>query len=269
MGKLNSPGISECLHKLANCLRERRLPDRLVERFRPFWEASRTRGYRLVQRILSAADCATRAELRRLCAEARAAGDRIDLSGIQYGPAHWEKGGVYEKPYPYYFFLAGFVRNQGARRIVEIGTWQGGSILSMLRGLPADEAGAARLATVDIADHAGAALKACPQIARIIGDANDPQVLEQVRAVVGSPIDLLYVDGDHRYEPTMKTLTDYGVALDPHWVILDDIHLGWSMEKVWTRMLWEYRGRAFDAGAIAGRMGNMGQGFGGINRRGA
>jgi hypothetical protein len=60
----------------------------------------------------------------------------IELPDAIYGPAHWSGDKKFhDESFPYYFFLAGFVRLKNCRSIFEVGTHYGGSTLAMLHGI--------------------------------------------------------------------------------------------------------------------------------------
>jgi hypothetical protein len=208
-------------------------------------------------------DSRGRIALKELCEVSWRAGQDLDLGGITYGPAHWEKTGRLDRPPAYYFFLAGFVRAQKIRTVVEVGTWYGGSTMAIARQLAGG-----RIITIDIELQNEAGLGSEPAITRIRGDAADPLVVKQAAREFSPPLDLLYIDGDHRFEPTRDVIEAYGAALRPKWIILDDVHLGWSMEKLWHAMLRNFGARAYDAGTgMKFRMAGEGQGFGVIDCR--
>lgn len=255
------------IRRAGNCLRERRLPDVLRGRMEQIREQHAPAYYRWRQRLQMRRHAAApaQADLRRICDTALETGRQISMEGIIYGPAHWEKTGVLNLAPAYYQFLAGFIRSQGLQTIVEVGTWYGGSTLAMHRGL----AGPGRIVTIDIDLYNPDGLVAYSNIHRLRGDAAADSVLNNVaRAVDGQPVDLLYLDGDHRYESNRDILVQYGRQFQPRWIILDDIHWQWSMEKLWARLLSRHGARALDAGTALGfRTGSAGQGFGVVDCR--
>jgi predicted O-methyltransferase YrrM len=250
------------------CLRERRLPDRVLA-----WQEARNerhgaaRYQRLQQKYIRRTGIPrSLQELHEICETALAAGAGLPMDGIVYGPAHWESSGVLSQAPAYYNFLAGFVRSLGLKTIVEVGTWYGGSTQALARGF----AQPGRIVTIDVSLYNPDGLSHLPAITRITGDAAAPEVLRQIQTVFQAPIDLLYLDGDHRYESNRDILRQYGAQLRPQWVILDDIHWQWPMEKLWARALRYHGAHALDAGSEFGfrRPGENGNGFGVIDLRG-
>lgn len=172
--------------------------------------------------------------LEGIVRDAWLAGRQIDLAGVQFGPGFrgWQGTGFVPGPVPYYYFLAGLVRSQGCSRILEIGTHFGGSALSMLRGT-ADPT-KAQLVTIDIREL-NPVLHGTAGLTKLTGDANSEGI---VRAVVdrfaGSPIDLMFVDGDHSFMATASSLGVYGMLLRPRLVVLDDIVINDGMRGLWS-----------------------------------
>lgn len=170
------------------------------------------------------------AAISEIVREAWTAGQTFDLAGITYSPAHWVKD--HDRPLPYYYFLAGLVRSQNCRRIFEIGTSYGGSTQSMLQALT--EATDAKLVTVDIADL-NPGFQGTSRLTRIIGDANSEEVVKQAILAMGSaPVDLLYLDADHRFLPTLINFGVYAFLLRPRFVVIDDIVLDAEMRSFWS-----------------------------------
>lgn len=172
------------------------------------------------------------APIKELVSQAWTLGQAIELPNAFYGPTHWEgTKKFHDGPFPYYFFLAGFVRSQNCRAIFEIGTHYGGSALAMFYGI-ADKS-AARIVTVDISDL-NQALHHTLGIIKLTGDANCEAIVKNSVLRVGDePIDLLYVDADHRFAPTITNLGIYCLLLRPRFVIIDDILLDGEMRCVW------------------------------------
>jgi hypothetical protein len=176
--------------------------------------------------------------------EAWVVGQGIDVSDVGYGPAHWGDGKQFhDAAIPYYSFLAGLIRTQACARILEVGTHHGGSIQSMIRGM-ADPA-SARVVTIDITDI-NSSLHAIPCLTKLTGDANSEAVIHQVLAIFqGEPIDLLYIDANHSFMPTITNLGLYATLLRPRLVVMDDIVLNPEM-----KVLWQVLRAAFGAEAV-------------------
>lgn len=173
--------------------------------------------------------------LKELVKQAWIVGNQIDLSECTYGAWHDGKT-VFTTPSSYYYFLAGMVRANRLSRILEIGTYRGGSILAMHRAI-ADKS-VAKLVTIDINLFEPERLKTFPEIERIEGDSASAEVIsEVVKKFEGEPIDLIYIDGDHNYESTMAAYSIYTTLLKPKFVIFDDITLNDSMFRMWRDVL--------------------------------
>jgi len=173
--------------------------------------------------------------LKELVKQAWIVGNQIDLSECTYGVWHDGKT-VFTTPSSYYYFLAGMVRVNRLSKILEIGTYRGGSILAMHRAL--EDKSVAKLVTIDINLFEPERLKSFPEIERIEGDSASAEVIsEVVKKFEGEPIDLIYIDGDHKYESTMAAYSIYTTLLKPKFVIFDDITLNDSMFRMWRDIL--------------------------------
>ena len=139
----------------------------------------------------------------------------------------------------YYNFLYGFIRESNAKRIIEIGTFQGGSSQAMSLALGMRETKISNcLVTIDIKDQMEKKLK---DINYIIGDSLDDKIVEQVGNYFNPTIiDVLFVDSVHNYNHVMNTLHLYGGAFHPKYVILDDIFLNDSMKQLWNGLSKRY-----------------------------
>ena len=118
----------------------------------------------------------------------------IDLSRCYYGQHHGD-GKFYDRPFTYYFFLAGFVAQLRYSRILEIGTHFGGSIFSMARGI--EHAGlrqSGEIVTVDLRDRNSKQFRANPRVKRILGDCFDERVVREVSSSFTEHIDLMFID---------------------------------------------------------------------------
>jgi predicted O-methyltransferase YrrM len=188
--------------------------------------------------------------LQEICENAARAGNEIDLTGCDYGP-HKQSSQYLGVPH-YYRFLAGFVQTLGMRKILEIGTSYGGSMMAIARGCGADRRGA-QLVTVDKVAIAGPGLAALEDVKRVVGDSLKPAALTEVAKHLTPPIDLLYIDSKHSYDHTIENVRIYGVRFRPRYVILDDIRLNAEMEKVWAEFSAQLGERAFDASRLSKR----------------
>jgi predicted O-methyltransferase YrrM len=188
-------------------------------------------------------------------------GSMLDLSGLEYGPPHSKHIEKADRTIPsYYAFLAGLVRAESCQRILEVGTYFGGSITAMDRGLV--DPSSAKIATVDIAD-VNPKLSERVSVKRFIGDANSEHVLKDVIAFFSAePIDLLYLDGDHNFLPTIVNVGLYTALLKPRYLVLDDIVFNESMRSAWTMLKCCFGNQAINCIDIEPRIRTSTCGFG-------
>jgi hypothetical protein len=171
--------------------------------------------------------------LQDTCEKAAALGRTIDISGCHYG-LHKGTGRYFEET-PYYSFLAGFVRLLDLKKVLEIGTYCGGSIMAISRALRTDDPDAC-LVTMDKTRLNEEGFRAYPRIHRILGDSLNAEVVKQTLALFQPPIDLLYIDSKHSYEHVSGNIRLYALPLAPRFIILDDIHHSESMEQIWAEI---------------------------------
>lgn len=193
--------------------------------------------------------------LQLLCENAALVGQSLDLTGCNYGPH--KRTQSFLGVQTYYHFLAGFVRHLHLRKILEIGTSYGGSMMAMHRGCELEEPGS-ELVTIDKIDMAGEGLTHLPQVRRIHGDSLAPETLHKTRARLSVPIDLLYIDSKHDYAHTQRNIAIFGCCFHPRFIILDDIHLNAEMETLWSEIEDRYGRLAYDASDIAERPSGFG-----------
>ena len=258
--------MNNVIHRALSCIKERRLPDTLLALHESFLAHYGLRYFRHCQsrRMRRTGGTASIEMLKTTCEKALKEGSAISMQDIVYGPAHWEQSGVLSKAPRYYNFLAGFVRAMAIRKIVEVGTWYGGSTQALHRGL----CGKGTIVTVDVCLYNPDGLKLLEGVTRITGDAASHDTLQSILQHIEPPIDLLYLDGDHRYESNRDIINRCAPVLRPQWVIMDDIHWQWSMERLWAQVLKYHAAHALDAGTEYGfRVGTEGQGFGVIDFR--
>ena len=192
--------------------------------------------------------------LESICEEAISEGQRIDLSGCNYG----ETTGCcsfLNRPPSYYYFLAGLVRSQRMTHILEIGTHCGGSIMSMSRGLSKIGRIRSKFVTVDLERKNEDGFREYSHIERITGDSLEENVIKKVRGRFTRSTDLIYIDSLHEYEHVKKNIEIYAKPLNPRYIALDDIRQCDSMRKLWSMLTREFKERAFDASDIAIRKG--------------
>src|SRR5262245_14096659 len=206
------------------------------------------------------------APIREIVRQAWMVGQTISLSNVCYGPSHWDGGKrFHNEPFPYYFFLAGLVRSQSCTAILEIGTHYGGSCLAMLHGI-ADRS-MANIVTVDISDL-NPELHMTPGVTKLVGDANDEVTLKKTALCFDdAPIDLLYIDANHRFSPTITNLGLYCLLLRPRLVVIDDIVLNDEMHTLWNAMSGAYGADAANCAEIESEIRASDVGFGLIKLR--
>ena len=185
------------------------------------------------------------------------AGDALDLKGCVYGPPHWE-GAFVDEPFGYYALLAGLVKTQGVKQVVELGTHFGGATQAFVRG------GAERVLTVDTTRLNEEVLRELPAIERFTGDALDKDIVRGVMGSLDGHADLLFVDVVHDYGITYDCLSVYANRTKPRFIVLDDIRLNKGMQRLWSDLCDMNFGECTDVSAIAER---EGPGFGLIEPR--
>jgi len=157
--------------------------------------------------------------LADICKQAMKEGQKIDLSGCVYG-----KPKDTDKPSNYYYFLAGLVKTQRLTNILDLGTKNGGSIMSMSRGIHGQGRVRNRLVTVDIEYLNKEKLEKYPNIQRIQGDVLSKRVLKKTVESFDREIDLMFIDTLHEYKHVQRIITLYANKLKPKYIIFDDIH---------------------------------------------
>lgn len=144
----------------------------------------------------------------------------------------------------YYHFLFGLCRVVGARRILEVGTDYGGSILAMRRAIVGEELA---LVTLDVTNASDEQLSGHPEIMKIQGDCRSRETIETVLRRLSPPIDLLYIDTKHDFENTMASYAIYNSLFTPKHLAFDDITLNEEMRRFWRIMKARYGDRAVNA----------------------
>jgi predicted O-methyltransferase YrrM len=126
-----------------------------------------------------------------------------------------------------------FLRDRSPRVICEIGTYSGGHFYILSRSLPT----ITTLIGVDLHVRNKAFLRrlAPPgiEIHLIDGDSGSREVHDAVKnALGGKPIDVLFIDGDHRYDGVRKDFVNYrGLVKEGGVIAFHDI-----VEDHWTRL---------------------------------
>ncbi len=113
------------------------------------------------------------------------------------------------------------------RTVLEIGTWNGGTLYLFARVAAPD----ALLVTVDIDGGPGARLGRLSSVGLLCSgsaapgqrvvpllrrDSHDPPTLAQIERALGRrPVDLLFIDGDHSYDGVRSDFEVYGRLVRP------------------------------------------------------
>jgi predicted O-methyltransferase YrrM len=169
--------------------------------------------------------------------EALAIRDEIDFSGIRYGTLQdregklrADSGGFTE----YYAFLAGLIRAQGFKRVIEIGTHMGGSTRAMARGFRRPLDGSEWIITIDPTDLSDGILNSEDLATKVQGIAEAPATVRRVLELTKSaPVDLIFLDGSHDFPSVEKQMRVYSEVFSPRCLIIDDICFNDSMRDLW------------------------------------
>lgn len=191
--------------------------------------------------------------LEELCCQAIREGKKIDLKDCLYDSRSSNSNHI--DPPDYYCFLAGLTRLNEFSRILEIGTFMGGSISAMSKGLSENARRTAVLVTVDIDNKSEHSLKAYSDINRIQGDSLNLVTVRQVVRCFDTNIDMLFIDSEHTYWHVKRCICFYANRLRPEYLAIDDIHLNNSMERLWKELCLEFKERAFDLTEMTARNG--------------
>jgi predicted O-methyltransferase YrrM len=187
-------------------------------------------------------------ELRALVRDAWQVGNTLDLGDAVYG--HATRQGievVVNRPSTYYPFLAGLVRVTQTRLVIELGTNCGGSALAMRSGLK----GAGEIITVDLSDRSDRYLRDATNVRKVMGDANSIEVIEAVVDMTGGrDVDIVFIDAAHSCMPTLMNYGLYGVLLNPRFIVIDDITLYPTMERMWRLVLKTRADQAINAAEV-------------------
>jgi hypothetical protein len=178
--------------------------------------------------------------LRDFVAEVWALRKDFDLTGVGYGKVHWpDSADVLTSPFSYYYFLAGAVRLTGSRRIVEVGTHQGGSARALAAGFT--DVATSRLVTFDITDYGARMFRDHQVIKALELDSNSEMAFDACMQVFGWPkADLVFIDSTHDFWTTLLSFTIYTNVIRCPLVILDDITLNPQMSRLWNHLVSMY-----------------------------
>lgn len=175
--------------------------------------------------------------ITELVQHAWAAGSAARLDGIK-------RLGTSATVPDYYRFLFGLCRVIEARRILEVGTDYGGSILAMRRAIEGDEFA---IVTVDITNASDQQLASYPEILKIQGDCRSRETISKVLGRLSPGLDLLYIDTEHDFNATMASYAIYNSLLAPKYLVFDDINLNDEMRAFWQVMKLRYGSCAINA----------------------
>lgn len=178
--------------------------------------------------------------------ESKQIGAGIDLAGCRY------EHDLDEPPPSQYSFLAGVVRNLAAKRILEIGTYHGGTIMAMVRALDPTVVDP-QIVTIDVVAHNDAGLREYPQVRQILRDSLAPTTVAEVAGRFDDHVDLLFVDSGHDFRQTFENVAIYGNLLKPRLIIVDDIRLNRSMARMWDKVVSLEPGIVRDVSDLVGR----------------
>ena len=168
-------------------------------------------------------------DMKKLVDAAYECGKAIDMPNCVYGN---------NKVVPsYYYFLAGMCRLKSLARVLEIGTFKGGSALAMYYGQISSDDNKTKIVTVDIEARDTHQIDNILEIKKIIGDPLNGVTLNIIINEFGrQPIDLLFLDSTKKGRIVMSQLATFCLFLRPRFIILDDITLNDNMERMWNNL---------------------------------
>lgn len=144
-------------------------------------------------------------------------------------------------PGTHYRLLAGLVRVLQPHLVIEIGTAEGLSALSMLMCLPPE----GRIVTFDIVpwpEYPRPCLRAADfvdgRLSQVLADLGDPRVFDAHRPLL-EQADLIFVDApkDGVFEPKLVALLDTLIPTGRPIVVFDDVRM-WTMLALWRQLRW-------------------------------
>jgi predicted O-methyltransferase YrrM len=173
--------------------------------------------------------------------------------------------------------LLALVADLRPRRVVEIGTYRGGSLWAFAQlaasdaillsiDLPGGEFGAGYDGEVE--SRFANFLRHEQRIVTLPLDSHDPATVAAARAALeGVPVDLLFIDGDHSYEGVKRDFELYAPLVRPggivalHDILADSDWEGSDVDRLWAEVRDSHRSReivAEDEGLHMGRWAGIG-----------
>jgi len=136
-----------------------------------------------------------------------------------------------------------------SRRIVEVGTHQGGSARALAAGLVAPEQ--SRIVTFDITRDGARMLAGDAVIRAYTVDANSEAAYDLCTSEFGAPkIDFAFIDSAHAFWQTLSSFMLYGSLMRANFIVLDDITLNPGMQKLWSIIRSQFGDDAIDASEV-------------------
>lgn len=178
--------------------------------------------------------------IAELVADAWELRTQFDLATVGYGKVHWgDMREVLTTPFSYYYFLAGIARLSSARRIVEVGTHQGGSTRALAAGLA--DPGRSKVVTFDVTDFGSRMFEGHSTIRAHTIDANSEAAFDVCVREFGEPkIDLAFIDTTHEFWTTLQSFMLYAEMIQCPLIVVDDITLNERMSRLWSLITLRY-----------------------------
>jgi cephalosporin hydroxylase len=158
--------------------------------------------------------------------------------------------------------LQEFLKEEKIARVLEVGTWTGGTALLWAKMVSRYDDGVVYCLDlgfsygVHYANEPGTEImreysdqvyrhtRYNKYIKELAGDTHDPAFIEQVKNVVGGPVDFIFIDGDHSYEGVKADFLNYaplikvGGAIAFHDIIDSEHHrhYGCFVAQFWEEL---------------------------------
>ena len=154
-------------------------------------------------------------------------GKQLDLSQCVYGLFHDNKTVLGTSPY--YYFLAGLAEKLKAAKIIEIGTYRGGSTKALAAGMLAGGK-SGQILTFDVKNFNPDFANFYHYITHHIGYPTLPESIEKAMIMFeGETIDILFIDAAHEKSSTLIQTLLYDRLFTPRCLIWDDISINKTM----------------------------------------